>query len=209
MSFSPAKYVIGGIGQGAKAFEDGANQLQAASDPFQAVEKTIGQVPFFGSGARALIKIGGKPMAVCQDFRWQVSFQPNPIYTIDTIQPWDIDVGPMTVSATLTNIMDPTKGPEADNLLPVMSSAVHQPMVELQVLDKIGTSLFFARGMFLSVSGAIAKGQLSTFTATFTGIAYQHYVFQKFKPYNSIAGGLEGIASGLAGLASDATGGLI
>jgi hypothetical protein len=205
----PAKYNFTTPGNASKAFQDNANILQAALDPFQSLEKTIGQVPFYGTGARALIKIGGKPMAVCQDFKWQVSFQPNPIYTIDTVQPWDIDVGPMSVSATLTNIMDPTKGPEADNLLPVMSSAVHQPMVELQVLDKIGTSLFFARGMFLSVSGNIARGQLSTFTATFTGIAYQHYIFQKFKPYNSIAGGLEGIASGLVGLVSDATGGLI
>jgi hypothetical protein len=63
--------------------------------------------------------------------------------------------------------------------------------------------------MFLSVAGNVSRGQMSTFTATFTGIAYQHYVAQSFKPYNSIAGGLSGLANGLSGLASDATGGLL
>jgi hypothetical protein len=90
-----------------------------------------------------------------------------------------------------------------------MQSAIHQPMVELQVLDKLGTSLFFARGMFLNVAGSIARGQLSTFTASFVGIAYQHYVAQNFKPYNSIAAGLSNLVGGLQNLASDASGGLL
>lgn len=206
----PAKFAPGGINTGLaslKTLEEDAQKLADDLNPFSELEKKIGQIPFYQTGARAFIKIGGKPIAICQDFRWQVSFQPNPIYTIDTVQPWDIDVGPLAVSATLSQIMDPTKGPEVDHLLPIISSAVHQPLVELQVLDKLGTSLFFARGMFLSVSGSIARGAVSTFTATFTGVAYQHYVAQSFKPYNSIAGGLSGLANGLGGLVSDFTGG--
>jgi hypothetical protein len=204
---TPAKFGTppGALG----AFQAGVDKLNDALNPFSDLEKKIGQIPFYQSGARAFIKMGGKPLAVCQDFRWTVSYQPNPIYTIDTVQPWDIDVGPMSVNASLSQIMDPTKGPEVDHLLPIMSSAVHQPMIELQVLDKLGTSLFFARGMFLSVSGSIAKGAMSTFSAQFTGIAYQHYVAQSFKPYNSIAGGLSGLVNGLGGLASDASGGLL
>jgi hypothetical protein len=183
------KYQAKGIGGFTEKFQKEADELNDKLNPFSELEKQVGQIPFYQTGARAFIKVGGKPLAVCQDFRWQVSYQPNPIYTIDTVQPWDIDVGPMTVSATLSQIMDPTKGPEVDHLLPIMSSAVHQPLVELQVLDRLGTSLFFARGMFLSVSGSIARGAVSSFTATFTGTAYQHYVAQSFKPYNSIAGG--------------------
>lgn len=204
---TPAKFgnpLGGGLGQ----LQTFADTLNDSLNPFSELNKTIGQLPFYGTGARSLIKIGGRPIGVCQDFRWQVQYTPTPIHTIDTVQPWDIDVGPMAINANLSRIMDPTKGPEVDNLLPIMSSAVHQPMVELQVLDKLGTSLFFARGMFLSVSGNVARGALSTFSATFTGIAYQHYVGQSFKPYNSIAGGLTGLVNGLGGLASDLTGGL-
>lgn len=193
---------IGGI-------EESAKKLTDALNPFSELEKQVGQIPFFQTGARAFIKIGGRALGVCTDIKWNVSYAANPIYTIDTVQPWDISVGPLSISASLNQIMDPTKGPEVDNLLPIMSSAVHQPFVEMQVLDKLGTSLFFARGMFLTVAGGISRGQISTYSATFTGVAYQHYVAQAFKPYNSIAGGLSGLANGLANLASDATGGLL
>ena len=145
---------------------------------------------------------------MCQDFRWSVSYSPNPIYTVDTVIPWDIDVGPMTVNANLSQILDPTQGPEATHLFNTMSSSVHQPLVELQVLDKSGTSLFFARGMFLQVSGGINRGQLSNLSANFTGVAFQHYVQQQFKPYDSIASGLSGMVNGLAGLVSTTTGGV-
>lgn len=192
-----------------EAFTNNAQGLSNLLNPFSEESKQAGQVPFYNTGARSFIKIGGRAIAVCQDFRWSVNYQPNPIYTVDTVIPWDIDVGPMTVNATLSQIVDPTKGPEVDHLLPIMSSAVHQPLVELQVLDKLGTTLFFARGMFNSVNGGVQRGQLSTLTAQFTGIAYQHYVAQQFKPYDSIASGLSGLVNGLANLASDATGGIL
>lgn len=205
----PAKFNGGNAGGALGKFQKNAEDLSNKLNPFSEESKQVGQLPFYQTGARAFIKVGGKALAVCQDFRWQIQHQPNPIYTVDTTIPWDIDVGPMTVNATLTEIMDPTKGPEVDNLLPIMASAVHQPMVELQVLDKLGTSLFFARGMFLSVSGGISRGQLSTITAQFTGIAYQHYVAQQFKPYSGIASGLSGLVNGLGGLASKISGGIL
>jgi hypothetical protein len=204
---TPAKFTgHPAIDNGLGHLENQAKKINDLLDPFSGRDPKI---PFYQTGARAFIKMGGRPLAVCQDFKWTVSFAANPIYTIDTVQPWDIDVGPMSVNASLSQIMDPTKGPEVDNLFPIMSSAVHQPLIELQVLDKLGTSLFFARGMFLSVSGNIARGQVSTISAQFTGIAYQHYVAQSFKPYESIAGGISGLANGLKNLASTATGGLL
>lgn len=204
----PAKFT-GGTTGGLGAFQKQVDALTDKLNPFSNESKQAGQIPFYGTGARAFIKVGGKAIAVCQDFRWQVQHAPNPIYTIDSNIPWDIDVGPMTVNATLTRIMDPTKGPEVDFLLPIMASAVHSPMVELQILDKLGTSLFFARGMFLSVNSGVSRGQLSTITAQFTGIAYQHYVGQSFKPYSGIASGLSGLVNGLGSLASTVSGGIL
>jgi hypothetical protein len=106
--------------------------------------------------------------------------------------------------------MDPTKGPEADGLFHTMSSAIHQPFIEIQLIDKkLGTSLFFARGMFTGISGSVSRGQVGTWSASFTGTVYQHYVSQAFKPYNSVAGAVSGLFRGLQNLASAGTGGIL
>jgi len=192
-----------------KAWEDRAQGLNDALNPFSEAAQQAGKIPFYQTGARALIKIGGRPLAVSQDIRWQVAYVATPIHTIDTVHAWDIDIGAASVSATLNQIMDPTKGPEADGLFHTMRSAVHQPLVEMQVLDATNTSLFYARGMFTKVTGSVARGAISTWSAVFTGIAYQHYVAQAFKPYQSIAGGISSVVGGLQGLASDLSGGLL
>jgi hypothetical protein len=165
--------------------------------------------PFYFSGARGYIRLGGKPIGVSQDIRWTIQYNATPIYTIDAVQAWDIDVGTLTISAQLTQIMDPTKGPEADGLFHTMSSAIHQPFVEIQLIDKkLGTSLFFARGMFTGINGSVARGQLGTWNANFTGTVYQHYVAQSFKPYNSVAGSVSGLFKSLQNLGSSLTGGI-
>jgi hypothetical protein len=191
------------------AIERMGEKLTAALDPFDPAKKLIGKLPFYSTGARSFIRIGGKPVAVCTDFRWQVAYLATPINTIDTPHAWDIDIGQASISATLNQILDPTQGPEAQGLFSIMQSAVHQPYVELQVLDALGTSLFFSRGMFTQVNGTVARGQVSTISASFVGVVYQHYVTQNFKPYNSIAGGLSGLVGGLKNLVSNATGGLL
>jgi hypothetical protein len=186
------------------------DKLNEALNPLSDYSKQKGQIPFFQTGARALIRLGGIPLAVCTDINWRVEYAATPIFTIDSNFPWDIDVGAATINASLNSIMDPTKGPEADLLFHIMQSAIHQPYAELQVLDKLGTSMFFARGMFLGITGHVARGQVSTWGATFTGVAYQHYVNHfAFKPYNTIAGKTSALLGGLKGLASDLTGGIL
>ena len=177
-------------------------------DPFSAESKKIGQIPFYSTGARALVKLGGTPLGVTTDIRWSVSYNSTPIQTIDTPFPWDIDVGAVTITATLGQIIDPTKGPEADGLFAIMQSAVHQPLVEMQILDASGTSIFFARGMFTAVNGSIGRGQTGTWSCQFTGIAYQHYTAQSFKPYTGVANAAGTLVNGLKNLASDLSGGL-
>lgn len=178
-------------------------------DPFSEESKKKGEVPFYFTGARALVKYGGKPLGITTDIRWSISYNATPIQTIDTPFPWDIDVGVVSISATLGQIIDPTKGPEADGLFAIMAAAVHQPMIEMQVLDASGTSVFFARGMFTAVNGNIGRGQVGAWSCQFTGVAYQQYVSQQFKPYDSIAGGLTGALNSVKKLASKYTGGLL
>ena len=157
--------------------------------------------PYYVTGARCFIKLGGKPVGVCQDFKWNVAYQATPIQTVDTNAAWDIDVGQVTIQATLNKIYDPVKGPEADGLFAIMSASVHQPMIEIQVIYQspdlmrnfqyekttaqkmVEFSMFFARGMFVSVSGNATLGQVSNLSASFVGITYQHYAAQGFVPY--------------------------
>jgi len=192
---------------------DGADakiqKITDALDPFSSNRNSAGQVPYWSTGARSYIKIAGKPVAVCQDIRWTVSYAATPILTVDTPHAWDIDVGACSISGTLNNILDPTKGPEAIGLMAIMQAAIHQPMVEMQVLDALGTSLFFCRAMFTQVNGSVARGALSGISASFVGTVYQHYVSQTFIPYKSIGGLLTGAVKSLQNLASSASGGLL
>lgn len=172
--------------------------------------KLPGLLPFHGTGARAFIKVGGRPVGVTQNISWDISYTGTPIHTVDSVFPWDIDVGMVSIRASLTQIMDPTKGPEADGLFHVMQSAVHQPMVEMQVMDThLNTSYFYAKGMFLKVSGNIARGAMSSWNAEFMGVAYQHYVAQTFKPYDSVSGALGEILEEAAELAGVISGGIL
>jgi hypothetical protein len=194
----------GGLGQ----LQDSAKALNDALNPFSHANN--GKVPFYATGARAFVKLGGRPMGVTTSIRWNISYNATPIHTVDSVFPWDIDVGSASITASLGQIMDPTKGPEADGLFAIMKAAVHQPTIELQVLDALGTSMFFARGMFTAVTGDVTKGQVGTWSCQFIGVAYQHYVAQNgFKPYSGLAGAVSGLVNGLAGLSSDLTGGIL
>lgn len=190
--------------------EDESTALLNKLDPYNGIQKgETGMYPFWSTGSRSLIKLRGLPLAICTSFQWTVAYAATPIFTIDSVHPWDIDIGPVNIQATLQNLFDPTKGPESFGLFQTMQSAIHQPLIEMQVLDKLGTCLFFARGMFVGVSGSVSQGQVSNLTAQFSGVAYQHYVGQKFKAYDSVGGALSNVAAGLKGLASKASGGML
>lgn len=206
----PGKYQASERKVTEEPIERNAEALTERLNPFSDLDNEIGRIPFYASGARAFLKIGGKPVGVARSIRWKVAYNATPINTIDSPHAWDIDIGQASVSAQLDRIMDPTRGPEAEGLFHTMKSAIHQPMVELQVIDRqLGTSIFFARGMFTEVDGSLAHGSLGSWSARFMGTAYQHYVSQQFKPYDSVAGALDGFVNGLQGIASDLSGGTL
>ena len=175
-----------------------------AVDGFAGGTKAGKPVPFYSSGARTLIRVGGQPLGVAQSIRWSVSYNATPITTIDTPHPWDNDIGQVRIFAELSQIMDPTKGPEHDAMFAIMQAAVHQPLVDIQVMDRgFGTQIFTSRGMFTEVNGNLAVGDLGKWQVRFVGLTYQHYVEQKFKPYSAIAGAAGLLINGLVDLASD------
>ena len=150
---------------------------QAANDAKK--KNPSAQFPLYSSGARSYIRVAGKPLGVCLDFRWQINIATTEIRTIDTNLPWDLVPGQISIAATLNEIVDPRSSAEAQGIFHTIQSAVHQPYVEMQVTDFNGATLFFARGMFTSLTGSIARGQLSSFSCGFVGVAYQHNVYQE------------------------------
>jgi hypothetical protein len=133
----------------------------------------------------------------------------QPIHTVDSPFPYDVDIGMVKINAKLESIMDPTDSLEANNIGAIMSAAVHQPLVEIQVVDTIGTALFYSKGMFTSIQGNVSNGGLGAWNATFVGLAYQHFVSQQFIPYNGVSAALSQILGSLKGLASDLSGGIL
>ncbi|CAB5221512.1 hypothetical protein UFOVP244_183 [uncultured Caudovirales phage] len=154
-------------------------------------------IPKYGSGARSLIKVAGKALGVALDFRWSVSAQATEIRTIDTNLPWDLVPGQITITASLNQIHDPTQSLEQYGLFSTMQAMVHQPYVEIQVLDASLINIFFARGMFTAVNGNISRGQLTSISASFQGVMYQHNVVQEFEPYSKAGDALEMVGSGM------------
>ena len=187
-------------------FEKSAKEFNDKKLNFFSTNK---QTPYYSSGGRTLIRVGGRDILVAKSIRWNVSYTATPLHTIDSQFPWDIDVGQGIVRASISQFVDPTRGLEADHLFNTMASSAHQPLVELQVLDSTGAAVFFAKGMFTDMSGEISKGNLSTFTTSFIGIQYQHFVSQNFKPYSGIASSISKFTKGLQGLVGGATGGLL
>lgn len=173
------------------------------------LEPSNEKFPFYVTGARALLRIGGRERAIAKKVAWKISFTATPINTIDTPFPWDIDVGQVKINASVTEFMAPSAGPEAGHLFNIMKSAVHQPMVEMQVLDSLGSALFYSKGMFVEVNGDVAFGRMANWNAKFIGTAYQHFVSQNFRPYDSLAGKAESLIDGLQNLTSTATGGIL
>lgn len=192
-----------------KKIEDSSKKILDALTPNAQNPTNIGRIPYYSTGARSFIRIGGKPIGVAQSITWDTKYQTTPINTIDSPFAWDLDIGQAMITANLSQIIDPGAGPEASNLFAIMASAVHQPLVEIQVLDASGTSLFWAKGMFIGVSGNVGRGSLSTLASQFIGLGYQHYVQQNFKAYDGTGSALQGFANGLKSLVSGVSGGIL
>ena len=203
-----AKYIPNNPADGLNHIEKSIDEVNSLLNPLD--QQKLNKQPFYQTGATALIKMGGKSLAVTQTVRWNIAYNTTPITTIDSNFPWDQDVGQCTISMELGFIMDPTKGPEHDGLFHVMSSAIHQPNIEVQLINrKFGTQIFYARGMFTGISGRIGIGEVGAWTASFKGVSYQHYVNQNFNPYQGVAGAAGVLLDSLQNLSSDLTGGLL
>ena len=183
---------LGKLEENAQAFEKFLDPRYRQDEP--------GEIPFFSSGARALIRVAGDTLFAAQRIAWNVNTKTEPIFTIDSNVAWDVDVGQIMINAVVEQFIDPTNSLEAQGLFHTVQSSIHQPYVEMQIIDSFGTTIFFTRGMFTGMSGDISSGQLGNLRATFTGVYYQNYVAQYFLPYSKIGSAIDGAVKAVRNL---------
>jgi hypothetical protein len=140
--------------------------------------------PQFSTGARTFIQVAGKPLTLAMEFSYSITAETEEIRTIDTSFPWDIAVGQVKITGTLRKIVHPESSAEEQGLFHTMQSIIHQPYVEIMIQDADGSTQFFARGMFTGIQAAFVRGQVTVQSATFVGVAYQHWAYQEFQAYS-------------------------
>lgn len=158
-------------------------RIEAEENARKAGKDVNSAFPKYFSGARAYVTISGELVAVCQDFNYTIDFTPEETRTIDTHVPWDISVGQVSIRASLRQLVDPAQSPESQGLWANMASIIHQPLIELEVFDKLGQKMFYARGMFTRINGSVSTGSLANRSVDFVGTAYAHNTTQSFTPY--------------------------
>lgn len=166
--------------RGAQAVQSAAKQLAA---DVQDRTDQFTKFPQFSTGGRAYIIVSGKPLALAQRVAWRINTAHEEIRTCDTHMGWDVVPGQVSVSVSISEIVDPNIPAEVEGTWATMASLIHQPAVELEVFDKLGERMFFARGMFVSMSSGIAMGSMAERSLEFVGWAYASNVDQQFKPY--------------------------
>lgn len=184
------------------------NLKEHGKDQFGGV-RSKGITPLYNSGARSYVRVAGQAFAVAQSVSWNVVSDPTEIRTIDTYLPWDQVTGQISITARLSEFIDPRGSAESQAIFHTLQSFGHQPYVEMQVLDAIGSSLFFARGTFYGLSGEISVGRLSQFSVQFKGVMYQHNVYQTFTPYSNLGDQVGELLDGFTGAIKDAGGGFL
>ena len=176
----PANWRSSKLLRGVNSLQRAAKDLAAdASNPFGDPAKQ----PQMSTGGRAYIVVAGKPLALAQKVAWRISTSYEEIRTVDTHLSWDIVPGQTSISVTLGELVDPLQPAETEGTWATVASVIHQPIIELEIFDKLGERMFFARGMFVSMSQDIGMGALASRSLEFVGITYASNVSQSFKPY--------------------------
>jgi hypothetical protein len=142
-------------------------------------------LPELLTGARAVLLIDGKPVGAAMEVNYRVTTQSTDIRTIDQFMPWEIVPGQMQVSASLRRVVDPNRTLGSDGLFSTMQAYLHQPYGGIELRDKLGNLIFYARGMFTEMQGVVQAGQMGMESVNFVGYYWRENVRQEYDPEQS------------------------
>jgi len=138
--------------------------------------------PEYSTGARAKLLINGKTIGAALEVTYSINTTMTEVRTIDQFLPWEIVPGQMMIKASLKRIVDPRRTLGGDGLFATMQSYLHQPYASLEIRDRLGNLIFYARGMFTDFNGSIQAGQASVEGVSFVGYYWRENTIQTFNP---------------------------
>lgn len=151
-------------------------------------EKPDKQLPQYVTGARAVLLVNGKPVGAAFDVSYNVSTQFTEIRTIAQFLPWELVPGQMMIKASLKRVMNPDRTFGGDGLYSTIQAVLHQPYSSLEVRDRLGNLLFYAKGMFSDIQGSITSNQLGVESIQFIGYYWRENVSQEYEPEGKTPG---------------------
>lgn len=159
------------------------SDVDIALERVKAVAKKPGvNLPDYFTGARAKLMINGNTIGAALEVSWTVNSSMQEVRTIDNFLPVEIVPGQMSIKATLKRVVDPRRTLGGDGLYPTIQSYLHQPYAQIEIRDRLGASIFLAKGMFTDLQGSVANGQLGVESLSFVGYYWRENVSQDFNP---------------------------
>lgn len=159
------------------------SDLDIAAERVKAVAKNpTGTLPDYFTGARAKLMINGNTIGAALEVSWTVNSSIQEIRTIDNFLPVELVPGQMSIKATLKRVVDPRRTLGGDGLYPTIQSYLHQPYAQIEIRDRLGTTIFLAKGMFTDLQGSVSNGQLGIESLSFVGYYWRENVSQEFNP---------------------------
>lgn len=138
-------------------------------------------LPEFFTGARAKVLVNGSPIGAALEVNWNVSTNVEEIRTIDSSLPWELVPGQIQIKASLKRWIHPDRSLAGDGMFSTIASLLHQPYVSLELRDRLGNIIFYAKGMFVSMNGTVGNNTVGVQSVDFIGYYFRENVNQSFE----------------------------
>ena len=122
---------------------------------------------------------------------WSVAIDYEEVRTIDSYMPWELVPGQAKVKMSMRRIITPDRSLAGDGLFTTITSVLHTPYASVELRDRLGNLVFFAKGSFTDIQGQVANGQMGVASLSFIGYYWRENVKQEFDPQpadNSVMG---------------------
>lgn len=138
--------------------------------------------PEYGTGARSVIYINDQKIGAALDVSYSVNIEHTEIRTIDSQLPWELIPGQISIEASLRRIVHPDTTVTQEHLFTIITAALHTPYASIKIQDRLGNTLFYAKGSFVSLQGQVAVGQVNIESVRFQGYYWRQNDAQLFIP---------------------------
>jgi len=148
----------------------------------KADKKLTHQLPEYFSGARAILTVNGQRIGAAMEVSYSVSVDHTELRTIDSSLPWELIPGQIKIKASLRRIISPDRSLAGDGLFTTITSSLHTPYSSIELRDRTGNIIFYAKGSFTEIQGSVQNGQLGVESVSFVGYYWKENVRQEFNP---------------------------